>query len=112
VRPRAYTLLALRLAAAEAGALVGLGYCAPMAALLAPSPPLPLAGPPAADVAELARLMGRDPREVDAEVFAVRAKAWRERGELVSHEDAVRAHGVGCAFADVGMGREWPEEAR
>lgn len=109
MRPKAYTLLALRLAAAEAGALVGLGYCAPMAALSAPCRPLPLAASPPTDVAELAAMMGRDPREVDAEVFTVRAKAWRDRSEFLSHEDAVRAHGIGCAFADVGMGREWPE---
>lgn len=109
MRPKAYTLLALRLAAAEAGALVGLGYCAPMAALSDPCRPLPPAAPPPADVAELAARMGRDPREVDAEVFAVRAKAWRVRGEFLSHEAAVQAHGIGCAFADVGMGREWPE---
>lgn len=109
MRPQAYTLLALRLAAAEAGAVVGLGYCAPMAALSGPCPPLPLAAPPPADVVELAARMGRDAREVDTEVFAVRAKRWRERGEFLSHEDAVRAHGIGCAFADVGMGRDWPE---
>jgi hypothetical protein len=87
------------------------GHVLALAALQASCPPFPPAGPVLADVAALARTMGREPRQVEAEVFAVRARAWRERGQFVSHEDAVRAHGIGCAFADVGMGREWPEDA-
>lgn len=58
VRPRAYTLLALRLAAAEAGAAVGLGYCAPLAALMAPCPPLPLAVSIGSDVRAVADALG------------------------------------------------------
>lgn len=138
MRPRAYTLLALRLAAAEAGAAVGLGYCAPLAALSTPCPPFPLAEGIGSDVVALARAMGRDAEEVEAGVFKAAALAFRKatkvarevlllatRSEIdpnngehramtyhpgvLPWRDVVAGYGVGSAFADVRMDHEWPE---
>lgn len=140
MRPRAYTLLALRLAAAEAGAVVGRGYCAPLAALSAPCPPLPMAEGIGSDVVALARAMGRDAEEVEAGVFKAAALAFEkaikvarevlliaarseidpnngEHRSMTYHpgvlpwRDVVAGYGVGCSFADVRLGRAWPEES-
>lgn len=138
MRPRAYTLLALRLAGAEAGAVVGRGYCAPLAALSTPCPPIPNAEGIGSDVVALAHAMGRDAEEVEAGVFQAAALAFQkavkvarevlllatrseidpnsgEHPSLIYHpgvlpwSKAVEAYGVGCSFVDVRMGREWQE---
>jgi hypothetical protein len=115
------------------------GYPA-VAALQAPCPPFPLAEGIGSDVAALARAMGRDAEEVEAGVFAAAAMAFQKaikvarevlliaarsevdpnNGEhramtyhpgILSWSKVVEGYGVGCSFADVRVGREWPEAA-
>jgi hypothetical protein len=117
---------------------VGLGYSAPLAALLTPCPPIPDAEGIGSDVVALARAMGRDAEEVEAGVFQSATMAFRkaikvarevlllaarseidpnsgEHLSLIYHpgvlpwSKVVEGYGVGCSFVDVRMGRAWPE---
>lgn len=104
MRPRALTMLSTRLAAAEAGAAVGLGYGAPLAALMAPCPPIPLAASIGSDVRAVADALGLDEEVVEREVFEVCARAWR-RGEVWPWARALEAYGMAAPFAEVALER-------
>jgi hypothetical protein len=112
------------------------GYPA-LTALQAPCPAFPLAEGIGSDVVALAYAMGRDAEEVEAGVFAAASLAFQravkvarevlliaartevdpnngEHRSMTYHpgvlpwSKAVEGYGVGCSFADVRVGREWP----
>lgn len=100
MRPSAYTYLATRFAAAEAGAAISKGHCPALAHLAAPCPHIPLAETIGSDVRATAEAMGLDEEVVDADVFEACARRWR-LGDVLWWHVALDAYSKAAPFGIV-----------